>query len=185
MHGKAPGGAALPEADLSDMDFFLDQIEVILPVLGLDVLRPITTVTTGTINPAQSVQDSAVATPGAALVSFIFDVGAAKARGVEINGEFIVKAQSVARVETAPSLPKTYRALRDQLIADGALQTKDNQTLLFTRDVPFNSPSAAASVVYGASISGPANWHVEGASQTYADLRQDSLQAAEATAENQ
>jgi hypothetical protein len=37
MHTNQPGGASLPEADVSDMELFFDQIEIILPVLGLDL----------------------------------------------------------------------------------------------------------------------------------------------------
>jgi Domain of unknown function (DUF4357) len=184
MQGKAPGGAALPEADLSDMDFFLDQIEVVLPVLGLDVLRPILPVATGHVGSIQSSQDRAASQP-AGVVQFSFEIGAAKAKAVEINGEFIVKAQSLARAEEAAKLPPTYRALREQLTSDGALQPKDSHTLVFVRDVPFTSPSAAACVVYGASISGPANWFVEGTTQTYAEVRERALQAAEAAGEAQ
>jgi hypothetical protein len=114
---------------------------------------------------------------------FAFEIGVAKAKAVESNGEFIVKAQSLARAEVTPSMPPTYRALRQQLTADGALQPKDSQTLVFARDVPFTSPTAAACVVYGASISGPGNWYVEGTSQTYAEIRQRALQAAEAAVE--
>ncbi|MGZ5095975.1 MAG: DUF4357 domain-containing protein [Burkholderiales bacterium] len=82
------------------------------------------------------------------------------------------KARSFARDVETPTIPKAYRAL-----------PAPNQMLMFSRDVPFNSPSAAACAVYGASISGPANWRVEGSEQTYADLRKDTLAAAEAAGE--
>jgi hypothetical protein len=182
MHGKAPGGAALPEADISDMDFFLDQIEVVLPVLGLDVLRPVAVAQS---HSTQSAQDSGVIAPTTNIQYFVFESGAAKAKGVEIEGEFIVKAQSIARAEEAPSLPPTYQALRRQLIADGALQPEDDHTLLFVRDVPFSSPTAAACVVYGASISGPRNWILEGGSETYAEMRQRALQLADTISETE
>jgi hypothetical protein len=38
-NGTSPEYGWLPEADLADMEFFLEQIRVILPVLGLDFLR--------------------------------------------------------------------------------------------------------------------------------------------------
>jgi len=161
-------------------DFFLDQIEVVLPVLGLDVLQPILSVAAGPVSSTQSTPDRAAPTD---VMHFAFEIGVAKAKAVESNGEFIVKAQSLARAEVTPSMPPTYRALRQQLTADGALQPKDSQTLVFARDVPFTSPTAAACVVYGASISGPGNWYVEGTSQTYAEIRQRALQAAEAAVE--
>jgi Domain of unknown function (DUF4357) len=54
------------------------------------------------------------------------------------------------------------RALREQLNADKVLVPGERQAPPFTRDVPFTSLSAAACVVYGASITGPGNWNVEG-----------------------
>lgn len=174
MQGNTPGGSSLPEADVSDMESFLDQIEVVLPVLGLDILRPIPSL--GTANAKLSATQSAEAP----TILFSFEVGNAKGRGIEVDGEFIVKAQSIARDAEAPTLPKAYKALREKLKAEGALLSAPNGMLVFSRDVPFSSPSAAASTLYGASISGPGNWHVEGTNQTYADLRKDSLAAAEA-----
>jgi hypothetical protein len=38
-NGTSPEYGWLPEADLADMEFFLEQVKVILPVLGLDFLR--------------------------------------------------------------------------------------------------------------------------------------------------
>ena len=87
-----------------------------------------------------------------------------------------------ARGTDTPTIPNGYKSLRSQLKADGSLASipGDSQNLIFTRDVPFNSPSAAASVIYGASMSGPLNWFVAGTNQTYADYRKQALQAAEA-----
>ncbi len=39
-NGTRPPVPALPEADISDMEFFLSQIAVVLPILGFDFLRP-------------------------------------------------------------------------------------------------------------------------------------------------
>jgi hypothetical protein len=39
QNNTAPDFALLPEADLSDMEFFIEQIRIVLPVLGLNFLR--------------------------------------------------------------------------------------------------------------------------------------------------
>ncbi len=39
VNGTAPPLVALPEADASDMEFFVDQVRLILPVLGFDFMR--------------------------------------------------------------------------------------------------------------------------------------------------
>jgi Domain of unknown function (DUF4357) len=117
------------------------------------------------------------------ISEYVLQLGVASARAVETNGEWIVKANSVAKKSDTPSLPSTYRALREQLKADGGLVPNDAETLRFTRDVPFTSPTAAACVVYGASISGPGHWKMEATGQTYAELRQNALREAETVGE--
>lgn len=179
MNGNEPGGAALPEADLSDMESFIDQIELILPVLGLDILRPIVR-----ISPAlhDEIRDR-IQGPGEKLLSendaeratFVFEVGNARATGREVGGEFVVLSGSLARGTETPTLAETYKILRSRLKKDGSLTTREDGMLFLTRDVPFNSPTAAAAVVYGASISGPANWYVENTKKTYATWRSERL----------
>ena len=38
-NGTAPTVPALPEADASDMDYFLSQLQIVLPVLGINAIR--------------------------------------------------------------------------------------------------------------------------------------------------
>ncbi|HWF67540.1 MAG TPA: hypothetical protein VN670_09550 [Acidobacteriaceae bacterium] len=38
-NGNEPNPKSLPESDIADMEFFLDQIQLILPVVGFDFLR--------------------------------------------------------------------------------------------------------------------------------------------------
>jgi hypothetical protein len=38
-NGTVPPPIALPEADKSDMEYFIDQMRLVLPVLGLEILR--------------------------------------------------------------------------------------------------------------------------------------------------
>jgi hypothetical protein len=177
-NGNTPGGAALPEADVADMEYFLDQIEIVLPVLGLDVLRPIATVKgNGNTSTAQN-------TPTASALVFELNVGPASAKAVELEGDFIVKSGSIGRDTETATLNVGYKALRAKLKSEGSIVSEGSgQTLTFKRDVAFSSPSAAASVVYGASMSGPANWKVQGTDQTYGELRQAALKEAEAQGE--
>ena len=39
INGTAPPPLPLPEADLSDMEYFISQAMIILPVLGVNILR--------------------------------------------------------------------------------------------------------------------------------------------------
>ena len=48
----------------------------------------------------------------------------------------------------------------------------------FERDVPFGSPSGAASVVYGGNLNGRKRWKVEGSNLSYGEWRDKRLAAA-------
>lgn len=39
-NSNEPSKKSLPESDIADMEFFLEQIQLILPVVGFDFLRP-------------------------------------------------------------------------------------------------------------------------------------------------
>jgi hypothetical protein len=87
-----------------------------------------------------------------------------------------VFAKSTARKKGVPSW-KSYKALREKLVADQSLveQTGDPAVLVFSEDIAFNSPSAAASVVMARAANGRRNWKVKGTGQSYADWQEEKL----------
>jgi predicted type IV restriction endonuclease len=94
----------------------------------------------------------------------------------EINGEFIVLKNSRAKKEDGRSLRQTQKAQRDQLRLDGKLlEEEQGNFLVFTEDVPFPSPSAAASMVIGAQSNGFISWKVKEGTQTYKDWLQNQM----------
>ena len=137
------GGSKLPESDRADMEVFLSRIQQLLPVLGSDLLIPIA-------------QASAKPPPGSVLFCRI---KGAEARGQRTADGFVVFRDSTAVLEERPST-ESYPyvvAQRKQLIADGTLVQK-NGLLVFTKDVEFSSPSAAAVVIHGGSANGLTAW---------------------------
>lgn len=96
----------------------------------------------------------------------------------EIDGNFVVFKNSTARkhgVESWETYP-AYRILRDQLVNDGKLRDSEQEGFyVFAEDVPFNSPSAAATVVYGGNQNGRTAWKVKGTNQTYANWQDEKL----------
>jgi len=71
VNGNSSDENPLPEADVSDMEYFLEQVQVVFPVLGLTYLQPV---------------------PSGAEQRIVFennDVGA-QARAIEFDGEFVV-----------------------------------------------------------------------------------------------
>ena len=102
---------------------------------------------------------------------FVFAPGGASARARETDDGFVVLSGSTARRSTTATFPDTYRALREQLLAQGALAATAEDQLLFTQDIVFASPSAAAAIVAGRSASGPGEWRHEPSGQLLKDWK--------------
>jgi hypothetical protein len=136
-------GARLPESDREDMEIFLEKINQLLPVLGVEVLVP-------TLVNAKGVTE---------LKSLSCEIKGLKARGHLTPNGIVVLSNSQAVLLERPSAQKYPWALkmRQNLKEGGALVTKKDY-LLFTRDVEFSSPSAAAAVIHGGQANGLIAW---------------------------
>ncbi|MBL8668295.1 MAG: GIY-YIG nuclease family protein [Rhodospirillales bacterium] len=171
INGTNPDYAYLPEPDIADMGFFLEQIRLVLPVLGFDITRPRPTVP----------PDNAAAKQ-APLVTFTMSVKGVQARATEVDGTFVVLAGSTARADGKAAW-NSYKGQRDRLIAESKLlPTTDPEFLTFAEDISFASPSAAAAIVLDRNSNGRIEWRVEGSRQTYADWQDAQIARAEAEA---
>lgn len=141
QNGTAPPLPRLSEADTADMEGYLDEMLVILPVLGVTAFQPL----------------EALAPPGDRLRLVGRD---AEATGTDTPEGFVVFEGSLARAATVPSLPAATRAHRDQLLAEGVL-TPAGPHLRFAKTFLFNSPSTAAAVVLGRTANGRVEWKDE------------------------
>ncbi len=167
VNATEPEFGGLPEAEIADMEGFLSEVEVLLPVLGFDLLR------------SGIDTDVGPQAPTDVGPTFRFTEAGTSARAKEAGGEFVVLAGSKARVKEVKSCPEGARALRRQLVEDGALKKEPEGKLYhFVRDVPFGSPSGAASAVYGGSVSGRIYWKVEGSDLNYGEWRDQRLATA-------
>ncbi len=105
---------------------------------------------------------------------FEYSSGEAVAKAQEINGEFVVFKGSTALKISKKS--DGYRKLREQLIQDGKLVgDSDGNLLMFTEDVVFNSPSAAAATVNAGNMNERTAWKIAATRQTYEDWHQAQL----------
>ena len=159
-NGTAPPLPILPEPDIADMEYFLAQVQLMLPVLGFSFLQP---------KPAYNESD-----PTQVVTKFVMRDAGTEARAVEINGEFVVLKESTARKQGTKSWD-SYKELRDQLIQDGSLVDDGTPEFYrFAENVPFDSPSAAATTVAG-NRNGRKTWKVEGSGQMYGEWHQARL----------
>jgi len=93
-------------------------------------------------------------------VRFTSTVKDAKAVGTVTDEGFVVVKGSTAQRGTTDTMTPGYVAFKKELIASGKL-ADNGGLLLFTDDVLFNSPSAAATVVYGNNANGRALWKTD------------------------
>ena len=154
----------LPEADVANMEQFLANLRIILPVIGLDMLKPQPRAVTQTAKPV------AERTTGDVQFEIRHKSGV-QATAVEEDGEFIVLEGSEALTGTG-YVQQSYGGLKEKLVADAVLVPHGADKLRFGKPWPFNSPSAAAAVVLDRNSNGRIEWKVKGSKQTYHDWQQ-------------
>lgn len=136
-------GAKLPESDREDMEIFLEKINQLLPVLGVDLLVP-----------------ASVAAVGDSEQTKLFcEIKNVRAEGRLTPNGFVVLKGSSAVLTERPSAQKWPWAInmRQRLKEEGSIRSEADR-LLFTRDVEFSSPSAAAAVIHGGHANGLIAW---------------------------
>jgi hypothetical protein len=140
-------GSKLPESDREDMEVFLGKVRQLLPVLGSDILTPVVT-------PKE---------PGDKTPILYCEIKGLCATGERTPNGFVVYKGSQAVLHERPSAAVRHPfvvKLRGDLIQEGALQS-NGKAYLFTKDVEFSSPSAAAAVVHGGGANGLIAWRTE------------------------
>ncbi|MDA3933109.1 MAG: GIY-YIG nuclease family protein [Gammaproteobacteria bacterium] len=159
----------LPEADRANMEQFLANLRIVLPVIGLDMLKQQPRAVTQTAQPAEE------RTRGDVQFEIRHKSGV-QATAVEEDGEFIVLEGSEALTGTG-YVQQSYGGLKEKLIADGVLisceQPQSKSKLRFARPWPFSSASAAAAVVLDRNSNGRLEWKVKDSRQTYHEWQQE------------
>ena len=180
VNGTTPPRVALPEADESDMKFFIDQLLLILPVLKFNFLpRRKTTVPKG-IGPGEK-RRQVVPGPEFQLKSKKRRL-AAKAR--EVNGEFVVQAGSLAAKEWSSVSDHSYSRHHARLIKSRKLVPGAKGHLQFTEDVAFPSPSAASAVIFGRPDNGRLSWKVSDSNDSYGEWQSEQVRKSASEASN-
>lgn len=141
VNAATPKRPALSEADVAEVEGFIDEMLVIYPVLGLTAF--------------ESVQ-SGGGKDGSGPV-FLLKGASTDASGAETADGFVVFAGSKGRAAHVPSIHEYGLALRDSLLAEGAVSLEGDH-LVLTRDCLFPSPSTAAMVLLGRTSNGRKEW---------------------------
>ena len=137
-------GARLPESDREDMEVFLEKMQQILPVLGVEAF----------------LDRSSSTAPGKNRKELLScNIKGLVAMGYLTPNGIVVLKGSQAVLEERASAQKwpSVLAQRNKLIEDGALIEKDG-AYVFAKDVEFSSPSSAAATIHGGSANGLTAW---------------------------
>lgn len=168
-NANAPDYGSLPEADLADMEYFISQIRLVLPVLGLDFLRERPQVR------ASSQEETGMISSDNPVFVIQSKKHGLNAEAQEIDGDFIVMAGSDTRKEWAGNAHHSYHQLYDSLVNDGKIVSKGDK-VVFIEDISFKSPSAAAAMIFGRVSNGRTAWKVKGTTKTYADWQDEQIE---------
>lgn len=164
VNGNEPTGGRLPEADTADMETYFDNVRLLLPTLGVNVF-------------AAGTPPGPPDAPGDRALVLEFQLLEVTARCVVRDGQFVVRAGSLARASEVGSLRAGGRAMRKRLRDSGVLVPGEGSppVLRFTQEYAFDSPSAAATVVAGAETNGRTAWKVKGTEETYREWQVTAL----------
>lgn len=171
-----PSFDRLPEADIADMESFLREMELVLPVIGVDFLRK-PNKQAGSIR--NKLVNSGPATSVPSLNSdavFVLENTKAgiRATASEIDGEFVVFEGSIGSLKEKVSFNEKLKNLRDDAFLTGRADLKSDNNFVLTEDIAFSSPSAASVFLFGTSRNGRTDWALSGTNMTYGAWK-DSL----------
>jgi hypothetical protein len=163
----------LPEADRANMEAFLANLKVILPIVGLDLLKPRPQ---GKVS-AEASDFGATAISSSQIRFEVRHRSGIKASAVEEEGEFVVLEGSEA-LKDAGYARNSYAELKRQLIDDHILEAIPDRTKYrFTRAYGFQSPSAAGSVILDRNTNGRTRWYLAGSKLNYHEWQQGKTSA--------
>ena len=146
----APNFDRLPEADISDMETYLDEIQLILPVVGINLFRK--PLGKNKEKPQQKRTTFTTRNPNKGI----------DARACEIDGVFVLLKGSLGSLNERVSFKGGIKVARDRAMTSQVIEPYGNQQFRVLEDIEFSSPSAAAVFLYGTSRNGRTDWKLYG-----------------------
>jgi hypothetical protein len=165
-----------PEADIPDIEYFIEQPKIVLPLLWLNIFRTVESPSapTGPViadSPAQRSESSP-------RFQLLMPKEGIRAEAQEIDGEFTVLKGSTARDRWIGDSAHSYRALREQAEVEGMVvpPATGGSAWRFARNRAFPSPSGATAVVLGRSANGRKEWRTKAGEMTYGDWQRRGVE---------
>lgn len=160
-NGNSPSLPTLHEADISDMEYFLEQIKLILPVMGFKFLI------SSTVKQNNEFENESLNTTHE---TYFIKTKTFKAMMRETDQGYIVSKGSEAKKNLSDSCTETYVNMRRKLV-ETEIMTEQNGKLVFAEDTVFNSPSAASNMILGRNSNGFTEW-INKKGQTFKEVQE-------------
>lgn len=155
-NGTAPPRPRLSESEVADMEAYLANVLVLLPLVGVSAFEVAEQSTQFPAEPAAP----GLAPPAGQGLLYTLTAPFTQALGRDEARGFVVEEGALARRETKVMI-KAYSDLRSRLVSEGVLVDQDEYHLRLIRKYVFDSPSSAASVLSGGSKNGRIVWKDE------------------------
>jgi hypothetical protein len=152
-NGIAPQLPALPRPDRDAMEEFIEPARVLLGALGFPLLLPL-------VKPGPPAGPATVVPLSGVRLYFRVPKSGVDAQGAVTDEGFVVFKGSVGPAKVQDYLNQGWKDRREELLASDAVAVTD-ESICFTEDVLFTSPSGAAAVVCGGNRNGREVWRNE------------------------
>jgi len=176
-NGTAPPLPHLSEADQADVEAFLEQILVILPILGV-IAFEIPTAPALVNQVHQQSSSSEMSSDSQSEQLFLQGKGGVDAVGADRPEGFVVFAGATARLEAVPSIHSFLEQKRQALLGQGLFEN-DGDRLRLTQHHVFESPSTAAGVLLARSANGRIEWK-DGKGRTLKEIQEAAIEGKHA-----
>ena len=153
---------ALNRSAINDMEYFLENIQFVLPAMGIDILKPVTYKKT----------DKNI------KASFVINTKTVQGEVYLQDEQLILKKGSIGNKNVKPSLYESIKNRRDLLIQKGVFKIVGNQ-LIVQEDFKASSLSTAACFLTGYPISGPQHWKLKGTKKSYKEWEEEQSTLSE------
>jgi|TARA_B110000090_G_C13307243_1_gene418148 hypothetical protein len=160
-NGNSPSLPTLHEADISDMEYFLEQIKLILPVMGFKFLISST---------VKQTNENQTENANSIHETYLIKTKTFNASMKETDQGYIVIKGSEAKKSLSNSCTETYRNMRRKLV-ETEIMIEHKDKLIFAEDTVFNSPSAASNMILGRNSNGFTEW-VNAKGQTFKEVQE-------------
>lgn len=166
-NGTVPEPRGLSEAERAEMEAYLDEALLVLPLIGVEAFDPVTVDTPApTVPPAAPTRSESITEPAEPVSSTRYFMRE-RGRGptgvtVEAEGRDSPRGFIVLEGARGPDRDRVmsggYAALRGRLRDEGVLVSAGGEQVRLTRNYVFDSPSAAATIMAGSNRPGTTAW---------------------------